>query len=180
MWGQTSSSGGTDDISPIERPSAQPASSLSKPAPWAKSAVPASAEGTPTAAVDTTSAKTASFRPQTASWADVDIDSEEDDDAPRAATSVSRVVGTVQAARPEPQTGFGYNNLSQSSDYRKERSGSFNNEQDRRFGGFSNSNGFQQQDDRFNNSSNRGFNSGDARGFSNQQGSGDFGVSALF
>lgn len=92
------------------------------------------------------------------------------------------MVGTVQAARPpEAQSGFGYNNLSQSNDYRKERSGSFNNEPDRRFGGFpnNNNNSFQPQDDRFNhNNNNRGFGSGDAR-FGGQQGPGDFGVSVL-
>lgn len=182
VWGHGSSSGGGADTSPAERPSTQPVSSLSKPAPWAKTASTASAgESTPTTNPDSNAAKPSSVaRPQTSNWADVDIDSDEDD-APRA--PVSRVLGAVQAAasRPaEPQTGFGYNNAfnPNSNDYRKDRSGSgsFNNESDRRFGGFGNNPGYPAQDDRFANRG--GLNSGDAR-FNSQQGPGDFGNVSL-
>lgn len=190
VWGQSGNP--AEESAGETRPTAQSTAALTKPAPWAK---PASA---PSEASDSAAAAASkpmpSLRPQTANWADVDVDSDEDDNVPvtsavnatNHAHSSHSAANTPQAAAAPASYSFSNNTFSHSNNsdsVRKDRSGSFNNNdnlgnEQRRFGGFGQNN-YQPQEEAFggrfnNNNMSRGFGSGDAR--LSGQPSNDYGV----
>jgi hypothetical protein len=169
IWGQ-----GTEEHSPEIKHSAPSAPVVSKPAPWAKPAQSGGEAGT-----EDTAKPAPAPRVQSTNWADVEVDSDEDDSppttspvVPQTAPQHSRPAEPTHAAPsftqspynqglPGPQDSHG--------GFRRERSGSGSGSfpepfgDQRRFGGFgAASYGQQQQDDgRF--GPRGGFPSGDVR-----------------
>lgn len=192
VWGQSGNS--AEEAAGESRPAAQSTAALTKPAPWAK---PTSAPNeTSDSAAATASKPMPSLRPQTANWADVDVESDEDDNIPvtsaagassHAHASHSATNTPQAAAAPASAYNFSNNNFGNNDSVRKDRSGSFSNDnlgnEQRRFGGFGQSN-YQPQEEAFggrfsnNNNMNRGLGSGDAR--LSGQPPNDYGVRVLF
>lgn len=184
VWGGQSGNSATDEQTSEARSSAQATAALTKPAPWAKPTTSAPNETTTDSAA-AASKPMPSLRPQTANWADVDVDSDEDDNGPvtSAVGSANHALGGNQSTAA-PAYSFNNSFSNNNSDaVRKDRSGSFNNDsighdQQRRFGGFGQTGSYPAQEEafggRFNNhnNNNRAFNSGDAR----MNGQNDFGV----
>jgi hypothetical protein len=185
IWGQSS-----EDNSPDPRGSASasaasapaPAPVVSKPAPWAK---PTSSQSAPDPQAEEApgASKTAPPAPRAlaTNWADVDVDSDEDDSPPvsRGSAGVSQPTAQlVRSAEPSPHAAnlgnspfiHGLPAPTTDGGYRKERSGSGSFQDSladqRRFGSFGSGGGYGQQhtdDARFGPNRGAPFGSGDAR-----------------
>lgn len=187
IWGQSSEEGSPDTRTNMPNNTAHApvaTSAVSKPAPWAKPTAPQSTVE-PSVVEPTGSSKLPpALKPHTTNWADVDVDSDEEEDAPpssRAPAASAAQPAGQQASQPPNQPARGaepslnlsspYNHgLSGPNDsFRKDRSGSgsfgdsFGDQ--RRFGSFGGG-GYGHQgpeESRFAHARGGPFGSGDAR-----------------